>query len=345
MLLFEYKNKFHRIFIHVIFWLAYLFFFAILSAITSKFNFFSILLQGFYSLPIDIVATYFTIYFLLPKYLIKKKYIPFALFSLFVGFITIVLNQILQVYVFLPIYYPQLIGKIKFFSLQFDLFSYLVSSYSVVIFAVGVKFIKFWVEVTKAKAQLENQNLKSELSLLKSQLNPHFLFNVLNNIDTLIHTNPERASKSIIKLSDILRYVTYEISNDYVCISKEVDYLNSYIQLSALRFGEKYISFDCSIKNTERLIAPMLFIPLVENAIKHGNKKTDNSIKISLKVDTNIEFNVTNYIPGINSYKDKVGGIGIQNLKRRLELIYPGAYKYDIINTDDEKYTAKLWIK
>ena len=240
MLLFDYKNKPHRILIHIVFWLAYLNFFALLTFITSRLDYFNILLQGLYSLPIDMMATYFTIYFLFPKYLIKRKYIPFVLYSLVFGFITIILNQLLQVYVFVPLYYPQMIGKIKFFTLEVNLYAYLVSSYSVVILAVGIKLIKYWVADNKIKTQLETQNIKSELSLLKSQLNPHYLFNVLNNIDTLIHTNPDKASESIIKLSDILRYVTYESQNDFVSISHEVNYLTNFIKLNTLRFGENY---------------------------------------------------------------------------------------------------------
>jgi len=279
---------------------------------------------------ISIFFFYYNYYWAIPNLYFTKKYILFAVSVLSFLVSAVVIIKFAS-YVYISNNELHFVDNPRFsgsFILRFTLI-FIISS--------SLRFFKKMKEI-------ETERAKTELSFLKAQINPHFLFNVLNNIDTLIHTNPNQASESIIKLSDILRYVTYESQNDFVSISHEVDYLNNFIKLSTLRFGENYIKFDCDIQNSERQIAPMLFIPLVENAIKHGDKKSKNGIEISLKVDENIEFTVKNSIAKTISQTDKVGGIGITNLKRRLELIYPENYDFSLI-INSETFTAKLWIK
>jgi sensor histidine kinase YesM len=149
------------------------------------------------------------------------------------------------------------------------------------------------------------------------------------------------------KLSSIMRYVTYESESDTVPLDQEISYLKSFIDLQQLRFGKEIITFDIKVEEHGKMLAPMLLIPLVENAIKHGSKYPDApAIKVKLHANEHFEFSVTNAINTDLVNKDKTGGIGLKNLKRRLELIYPDSFSLEC-HTDFEKkqYFTRLWIK
>jgi two-component system, LytTR family, sensor kinase len=342
MFFLEYRSKWHRILVHVIFWLVYVSFFTTLSWINGKQPYHVLWLRAWIFIPVDIIATYCTIYFLLPVFLLKRRYLWFVISFTVLAFAVIFLNQIISYYIYIPIFMKEWVRKGFFY---FSFWYYLVSTYAVVIFAAGVKISKMWLQEQKAKAQLEANQARSEIALLKYQLNPHFIFNTLNNIDTLIQDHPEQASRCLMKLSEIMRYVAYESKAEKVPLEQEVSYLRSFIDLQQLRFGKKTINLEVDIRATGRFIAPMLFIPLVENAIKHGDKQEPlPSVKIRLAVDSSIDFLVENRIPDKTTSKDKVGGIGLKNLRRRLDLIYPGQYNLDNW-LEGNRYIAHLWIK
>lgn len=344
MFFIEYKNKLHRILVHLFFWFSYLIFFTSLSVVSADISFFEIMLRTMYYLPVDIFVTYITIYWLLPKFFITKKYFVFSILFLALAFITIFLNQFITYFIYIPIYFSEKIGTIKFF--QLDMYVYLASTYVVVVFAGGIKLAKLWILEKQGKTKLEKENAESELGLLKSQINPHFIFNTLNNIDALIQSDPEKASQSIIRLSEVMRYVSYEATSDYVPIEKEINYLNSFVQLQTLRYGENCIDIQMKIDHTGRMIAPMLFIPLVENAIKHGDKKGSMPfVSVKIYIGSKIDFHVENRLSLVEQNKDAFGGIGLKNLKRRLELIYPGRYGLDCDISDGKTYKAHLWIR
>jgi two-component system, LytTR family, sensor kinase len=344
MFFLEYRSRGHRILVHILFWIIYFSLFAALTAINSKHGYFVIWFRGLVFLPVDIITTYITIYLLLPHFLLKKRYLIFAFLFSVLGFTTIFLNQVVSYYIYIPLFANH-IPRGNFF--YFSLWINLVSTYMVVIFAAGIKIAKMWLKEEKDKARLEASQAKSELALLKYQINPHFIFNTLNNIDTLIHTDGGKASESIMKLSEIMRYVTYESETDRVPIEQEISYLQSFLDLQQLRFGRNLIKMEMDVRTPGRMVAPMLFIPLVENAIKHGDKTSHNpAVLIKLVVDASIDFSVGNYLSPAPVNKDKVGGIGLKNLRRRLDLIYPGTYHLECaVNKDKMFYSAKLWIK
>lgn len=342
MFLFNYKNKTQRIITHIVFWLIYIVFFSVMS-LNAKLTFSQTLRNGLIFVPVDIFATYVMIYLLIPYFLKSKKYLFFIFLTILLAVTTILMNMLISYFIYIPLFYPEWLDKRVFW--EGNYWYYLVGTYTVAIFGAGVKLTKMWVQEQQDKTDMINQKIKSELFMLKSQINPHFLFNTLNNIDSLIETNPQKASESIIHLSDILRYVTYNTPDDFVSIQKEEESLNSFIALNVLRFGNHLISYNAEITNTKRLIAPMLLIPLVENAIKHGDKKGRHpAIQINLKVGDNIEFSVENTLPKDIIQKDAAGGVGIANLKRRLELLYPNAHSFENKVTDN-KYIASLWIR
>ncbi|PKP02140.1 MAG: hypothetical protein CVU11_12915 [Bacteroidetes bacterium HGW-Bacteroidetes-6] len=342
-----YKNTFQRVLVHILFWLAYLSFYSMLVSIPSELTFFTLLLRTLYFLPVDIVVTYILIYGLLP-FLIQKKYLLFTFLLLIVGFATLVLNQAIAYYIYLPKYYPEnyevFVEKYSFW--HFDYFISLVGSLSVAFFASAIKLLKLWVRERQQKSILQMQNLQSEMALLKYQMNPHFIFNMLNNIDSLITIDPSKASESIMKLSEIMRYVLYEATADFVALNKEVNYLRNFISLHELKVGKQFIQFTDEIGQTSRLVAPMLFIPLVENAIKHGDKKAQQpGIKIRLfETDSSLCFEVQNQISRHEINKDALGGIGLPNLKRRLELLYPDSHHFTT-EVSGSTYTAKICLQ
>lgn len=195
---------------------------------------------------------------------------------------------------------------------------------------------------TIAKAEL----MESELKLLKMQINPHFLFNALNNIYSLSVTNSEKTQESIKTLSEMLRYVIYDCEQAEVPLNKELDYIRNYISLFNLKSSREFeITFHQDIANNNTTVAPMLFIPFVENALKHSSieKGKGNFVRISLvqKGET-IEFTLENSLPSNKNKKDAVGGIGLPNVRKRLELLYPESHELKIIKQDTFKVLLKL---
>ena len=209
------------------------------------------------------------------------------------------------------------------------------------------RFFVDWLNKDKIQLQLSRQNLQSELALLRTQLNPHFLFNSLHNIDTLILVNPEKASGSLIELSDLMRYTLYEADTDFIELSKETDYIKKYIHLQELRLSNKELILFKVNGNTDSIkVAPMLFMSFIENAFKHiTDKEADAGISILFNItDQQINFEVTNVFDATKkTVKDETTGIGLENVKRRLELIYPKSHKLEI-SIKDNRYKAELTI-
>lgn len=186
----------------------------------------------------------------------------------------------------------------------------------------------------------ENERLKSELSFLRSQISPHFMFNVLNSVVSLSRRKPEMVEPVVVKLSELMRYMIYETNDSIVPISKELVYLESYIDLQKIRFGDDIqIGFTHELGPKSSHIEPMLLIPFVENAFKHGVGFIENpTIEIELKDNsTELYFRVANK-KGLkmNEIKDESSGIGLANVKRRLELLYPTNHQLDVNDSGSE---------
>jgi two-component system LytT family sensor kinase len=192
------------------------------------------------------------------------------------------------------------------------------------VFGSFFRVIINWFNSMNLNIETDKQKLTAELILLKSKLNPHFLFNTLNNIDSLIQSDPEKASLSLIRLSEMMRYLTYETTSDFVELEKEVDYIRNFIELYRMRIKSPEnisFSFEGDIRTP---VSPALFIPLVENAFKFG-LFTDikPSLEINLKSEKGIiVFEISNYFNKVTGIKsDGHSGMGIANLKRRLGLV------------------------
>jgi ligand-binding sensor domain-containing protein len=204
------------------------------------------------------------------------------------------------------------------------------------------------LQAERLKAELVSHNKLSEQALLRMQVNPHFLFNTLNNIYSLVYQKLDTAPAAVVKLSEIMRYMLYDSTSDLVPLEQEIKYLRSYIELQALRLQDsKFVDFDVMGDTNGLTIAPMLLIPFIENAFKHGAKRvTSPGIIIHLIVGQGLlNFEVTNHRkPNLIETKDQTGGIGLQNVRRRLELLYPSKHLLEI-NLDKEICVVKLKIE
>lgn len=214
-------------------------------------------------------------------------------------------------------------------------------------YAILIKFAIDWFDAQKLKAEMINQAQTSELALLRSQVNPHFLFNTLNNIYSLVCKKSPDAPEAILKLSSIMRYMLYDANTDVVSLEKEIEYMKSFIELQKLRIRQTdFVELQIEGEVGNKTIAPMLLIPFVENAFKHGSKTGSMpGIRIHLVTAPHqLLFEVTNQVKkNFLGPKDTLGGIGLQNIKRRLELLYPEKYSLETREENDH-YRVKLII-
>lgn len=323
--------------IHIAFWTAYLAYFIVQSSLYyDEPKYLGIVGSLFLTMWVDIGAAYFTVYYLLPKFLFKKRYWEFALIFLLSAAIAILIQRVLLVYISAPLFWPDSEKMMYFWKIN-PFYSFM-NIYSVVGLFAAIKLFKLYFKNQQLKTELENKNKTSELALLRTQINPHFLFNTLNNIDALIVSDQEKASDAIIKLSEIMRFTLYDANNDRVPLDREITYLENYISLQQLRLKNPFfVDFEMEGNCAGKTITPMLFIPFVENAFKHGLKNVvAPGIEIKLKCENQtITFEVSNHYNSIEvQNKDKTSGIGLINTKKRLELLYPGKHILDITEKD-----------
>lgn len=204
-----------------------------------------------------------------------------------------------------------------------------------------------WNASLLQKTELENRSLKNELSMLKAQLSPHFLFNTLNNIDALIYKSQDEASAMLIRLSELLRYMLYDSETKEVSIDKELEYLKQLTDLQKLRFKEHdFIELKINNRNSELKIVPLLLLPFVENAFKFvSNPRQLPAIKIEIDVEeSHVHFRCENYFnDSQNVNGDSPGGIGLINARRRLELLYPDRFEL-AVNTIKNQFIVDLYL-
>jgi two-component system, LytTR family, sensor kinase len=213
------------------------------------------------------------------------------------------------------------------------------------VFGSFFRVIINWFTIMNQKAELDKQKFAVELDLLKSKLNPHFLFNTLNNIDSLIHQNSEEASAALIRLSEIMRYLTYETSSEVVELKIEVEYIRNFIELYRIRIkSPEDIRLDVQ-GNLSTLIAPALFVPILENAFKFASYRNRKPyVDINLSSDKGIViFSISNYYEYNPEAETTHSGFGLLNLKKRLELTYPDKHQL-LIEPGETRFSVKLTI-
>ncbi len=211
-----------------------------------------------------------------------------------------------------------------------------------VFFSCAINFTVDWFLNEKARKNFETEKLSAELSFLRSQINPHFLLNSLNTIYSLAYQRSDKTPEAVLKLSDIMKYMLYESNDTKVELSKEVRYIENYIELQRIRSKDNAaINLRVEIDSESEQIVPLILIPFIENAFKHGViNDLAHPVEILVRVNRGkLTFRVSNALGQLN--KDETGGIGLQNVRRRLELLYPGRYSLKI-DEQDAIYSCEL---
>lgn len=281
---------------------------------------------------------------MVPRFLNRKKIAEFFGYS----FIIVLIMPFFG-YTFLFLSRASFDGTFHNFYHDYSFKMHMSGYYPVLTSAVFGSFFSViinWFSTMNQKAELDKQKLAVELDLLKSKLNPHFLFNTLNNIDSLIHQNPEKASAALIRLSEIMRYLTYETSSDVVDLKKEIEYIRNLIELHRIRIRTPDdIRFEVE-GDQNILISPALFVPLIENAFKFACFRTNKpSVDIRLSsFDHVVKLEISNFYENKKQEPESEhSGYGIINLRKRLDLTYPGKYQL-VIEQGELLYYVKLTI-
>ena len=297
-------------------------------------------------IPLALIFVFYTNYTLLiDKFLFKRGQMPYFFVANFILIMGVSLALFAIRHYFIPgrIPPPPASGIEAFFGFFFRDMVPLILSVGM---SIAVKMTNRWISVEKELETVEREKVEAELKTVKTQLNPHFLFNTLNNIYSLIALSPEKAQQAVIELSKLMRYVLYDNTPRYVPLSKEVDFIHNYVELMRLRLAANTeLSVKLPRNNCARVeVAPLLFISLIENAFKHGISNTQPSfVHIDLSVDDSghvvCRIENSRFPKGTD---DKSGsGIGLDNLKKRLDILYPGRYTF-IIQEDEYSYRSEL---
>ncbi len=332
------RTDWRRIGLHILFWGSYLPLNALLACVIQNRNiqqhFGKALLMEAFSLPVKLLFVYLFFYYIIPLYLDRNKVGRLISLSLTAFLLTTLLYCALSVWVVYPVLYPKA-GKVAFWDPRlfllsvFDLFITLTA-------ALGIKLIRVHYKSLEFEQQLIREKLESELNFLRAQTNPHFLFNTLNNLYGLARKKSDQTPNAILMLSKIMRFMLYECRVPRIAVSDEAKVIRDYIALEKLRYNDRLtVHYEDNAEHSPALIAPLLLLPFVENSFKHGAANTTGEVEIRVRLHMDgdrLSFFVENTIDEHpltaqeEALKVGSGGIGLGNIRRQLELIYPGRY-------------------
>jgi len=298
-------------------------------------------------LPPKLIAVYTVLLVLVPRLLFRKKIFLFTLFTIAVMIVCgmlllidqyIVTTYVLDLFTASPIYFN-----------RFKTLSAIIDINTVLIIPLVIKIVEHGFRNMQKSEQLEKEKLETELKFLKTQIHPHFFFNTLNNLYSLVLRKSEKAPEVVLMLSDLMRYVLYDSNVSKVSLDKELKHIGNYINLEKLRLpANAEIRFTVNGNTAAMSIEPMLLIPIIENCFKHVNTTSDNQcwIHVDISVDANQLILITeNSIEEQNNINDDGRqGVGLRNVERRLELLYPNSYELKGIS-DGFSYLCKLKIQ
>jgi two-component system, LytTR family, sensor kinase len=330
---------------HAGFWLGYVAFFSLvgegdLNALGDA------LVAELVLLPVKMGTVYLTLYLLIPRLLLKNRLAWFALAVVGLLLLAAFLQRGMIYYVLYPLQYPGVpVGN---FINLIQIIRYGLTILTVLLLASAIKIGQYWYrDQQKAKA-MAKARLEAELKFLKAQIHPHFLFNTLNNLYALTLQKSDRAPEVVLRLSELVNYMLYEASASSTPLSREIETMHNYIALERIRYGEGLdIFFDVSGEINGSHLAPLLLLPFIENSFKHGvsDELAKKWISINLNVNgPHLTFKVENSRSRRSDRSDPLdytGGIGLKNVRRRLELLYPQQYELRI-HDDDGSYLVVL---
>lgn len=292
---------------------------------------------------INISLYYINYLFLIVEFIKKKKqyWLYISLFLMFLLGASLLKTVIASLYPDEFLFYKQAGKKVSLGIERYAVAAVFTSGFFLVSSCL-IRFTADWFSAQRKHLHLESEKKDMELQFLKSQLNPHFLFNSLNNIYSLAYQKSDKTADAILKLSEIMRYMIYESNDSWVSLAKEIIYVQSFVELQKLRFRDgAAVEFTISGIIDGQKIVPLILISFVENAFKHGvANDVEDPIRISLSANQKIlHFSVSNKKAKTN--KDAVGGVGLNNVERRLQLLYPERYKLNVVNSPSH-YTLEL---
>lgn len=335
---------FHRqnkVLSHIVFWIAALLVATMTESYQSSDGWFSAnrLLFHAVTLITQIMTAYFLAYFVIPGFLNSRKPVQMSVYTIAGMYLICALARLLNLHIYEPLagIPPKAFENLHevFTNLARLLYVYFFRNLSVAIVFLFLKLLTDQYETQQKALRLEKEKSKAELKLLKAQLNPHFLFNTLNNIYSLSFTSSPATSESIARLADILDHILYRCEAQYVPLSAEVALIKNYIELEKLRYDQRLtINFNTSISQ-EIIIAPLILLSLVENAFKHGASDDAGApvIAIDLRVNEHsFNFNISNSVTETKNDREysQGTGIGLNNLRKQLYLVYGKAYTLDV---------------
>lgn len=330
-----------RILLHVIFWLVYIFLNAVLTSIFAKQplpeNLPQAMTAEIYSLPAKMALVYFVFYYIIPLYLDRSKVRILVLLTLAAFILTAAVYRLILGWVYYPVFNPlvpfKILNPTGWLLTMFDLFITLAA-------ATTIKMIRVHYESIEFEQELIQEKLRSELSFLRAQTNPHFLFNTLNNLYALSRKKSDKTPDAIMMLSKIMRFMLYECRAPLILLSDEIKVIRDYIELEKLRFSNRLtVELYEYTDNPDAMIAPLLLLPFVENSFKHGAGSTTGEAKIYIDIalaDNQLRFSVRNTVDTQASPSIEKGGIGLKNVQRQLELLYSGRYSLQTGQTGDQ---------
>jgi two-component sensor histidine kinase len=338
------KNKKTTILSHLLVWLM-LFSMPYLLSYGQAQDLNRVIAHFWIPLVFSAIIFYLNYFVLIDRFLFPKKMVHFIIVNVAIILFFLVIKEYIE-----ETFFQELLKKRSTDSEDgkppFKMFIYVQSlSYMApLLFSIALKSTKRWVKTEAERKEAANFKLKSEIQHLRYQLQPHFFFNSLNNIYSMVDISPEQAKSSIHSLSKLMRYMLYETNVEQILLSKEIDFMKKYIDLMKLRVSDKTIvNYHFPSEETGTKIAPLLFISLIENAFKHGvSAHNESLIEINMTCkDQKVLFTIKN-----DNYPkqttDKSGsGIGLQNLEKRLQLLYPNKYSFET-SVKDNRFLVNL---
>lgn len=340
----ELKDRIKQVLQHIFFWifvlLLYSSIFNVDNTLDSQVVYFSLFLM-----PVTIATTYISIYKLIPDYLVTKQYIRFSLYSIYTLIISVFA---ICLSIFFALAYLTDFKFEKINAIGKSALFIATSIYLIVIVVSAFKLLKLNLKQSKSNAILEAKFLESQLKLkeqelkyLKMQIHPHFLFNTLNTMYGFALKKAEETPEMILKLSNLLDYLLYQVDKPFVSLDDEIHLIEDYISLEEMRFNDTLkVNFNKHISAPDIEVSPMLFIPFVENSFKHGSI-TNGLLQIHISINANadvIDFSIHNsHTKNVQTNE----GIGLENIKKRLELLYPNRYTLDATE-GESKFEVRL---
>jgi two-component system sensor histidine kinase AlgZ len=334
------QNK--NLWVHLSFWCVYLSFnFYQISVFQRRFDDFdwskgltSILSQ----FVLTVIMAYTNYFLLLPRFLERKRWIQY-LAEFLVPFVIIITLRVVSQRFIIDGYAHH---ERYFYSSTFIVQTAVITLF-ITIFISLLKFVSEWFEIEAIKKEVQTEKLTAELNFLKAQINPHFLFNTLNNLYYLAYSKSENTTEVISRLSQVMRYMIYDSNHERVMLDKEIEYMQNYISLERLRLNNQIpINFTINGNTAGVEIAPLILITFLENAFKHGVTSTNPQawVNITIQIANHALRYVVENSKGKNAMVDNGGksGIGLSNVRRRLELMYPAKHSLKVEDTADRYY-------